>query len=64
MHDLGDEVGTELVAQTIAVERECCPFFALTWEPDRRHLTVSVSRAEYEPALDALAFALNLQASN
>jgi hypothetical protein len=62
--DLGDDVDTELVAETIAVERECCPFFALTWEADRRRLTVSVSQAEHEPALSAIAFALNLQASD
>jgi hypothetical protein len=58
--DLRDDVDTELVAQTIAVERECCPFFALAWEPDRGRLTVAVSDAEHEPALDAIAFALNL----
>jgi hypothetical protein len=62
--DLGDEVDAELVAQTIAVERECCPFFSLIWEPDRRRLTVAVSRSAEEPALDAIAFALNLQASD
>jgi hypothetical protein len=62
--DLGDDVDAELVAQTVAVERECCPFFALTWEPDRRRLTVAVAEAAHEPALDAIAFALNLQASD
>jgi hypothetical protein len=62
--DLGDDVDAELVAETIAVERECCPFFALTWEPDLRRLTVAVSQAAEEPALDAIAFALNLQASD
>lgn len=62
--DLDENVDVELVAETVAVERECCTFFALTWEPDRRRLTISVSRVEHEPALDAIAFALNLQASN
>jgi hypothetical protein len=62
--ELADQVDAELVAETIAVERECCPFFALSWEPDRRRLTVSVSQAEHEPALDAIAFALNLQESD
>lgn len=62
--DLGDDVDAELVAETIAVERECCPFFALTWEPDRRRLTVAVANAAHAPALDAIAFALNLQASD
>ncbi len=62
--DLDENVDVELVAETVAVERECCPFFTLTWEADRRRLTISVSQAAHEPALDAIAFALNLQASN
>jgi len=62
--DLDQDVDVELVAQTIAVERECCPFFTLTWEPNRRRLTVTVSEAAHEPALDAIAFALNLHASD
>jgi hypothetical protein len=62
--ELDQNVDTELVAETVAVERECCPFFALAWEPDRRRLTVAVSRAAHEPAIDAIAFALNLQASD
>jgi hypothetical protein len=59
--DLDEEVDTELVKQTIAVEQECCPFFTLDWEPGRRRLTVSVSHAEHEPALHAIAFALDLE---
>lgn len=62
--DLGQDVDAELVAETVAIERECCPFFGLTWEPDRRRLTISVSHAAHEPAIDAIAFALNLQASD
>jgi len=62
--ELAKDIDTELVAETVAIERECCPFFALSWEPDRRRLTVSVTRAEHEPAIDAIAFALNLQASD
>lgn len=62
--DLDQVVDAELVAETVAIERECCPFFTLTWEPDRRRLTISVSHAAHEPAIDAIAFALNLQASD
>jgi hypothetical protein len=62
--NLDQDVDAELVTETIAVERECCPFFTLTWEPDRRRLTISVSQAAHEPAIDAIAFALNLQASD
>ena len=61
--DLDESVDAGLVAETVAVERECCPFFAFAWEPARRRLTVSVSQAEREPALDAIVFALDLQAS-
>jgi hypothetical protein len=57
--DLDDRVDTKLVDQTIATERECCPFFELGWDPNRR-FTVSVSQPEQEPALDAIAFALGL----
>jgi hypothetical protein len=53
-------VDGELVEQAVAIERECCPFFALDWEAARRRLTVSVSHAEHEPALAAIAFALGL----
>jgi hypothetical protein len=59
--DLDEHIDTQLVGETIAIERECCPFFALDWEPERRRLTVAVSQAEHEPALDAIAFALDLK---
>jgi hypothetical protein len=57
--DLDESVDAELVTETIAVERECCRFLRLGWEPNRRRLTVSVSQAAHEPALDAIAFALD-----
>jgi hypothetical protein len=60
--DLDAQVDTQLVEETIAVERECCPFLALEWEPERRRLTVAVSQAEHEPALDAIVFALEPEA--
>lgn len=52
----------QLVDELIAIERECCPFITMVWEPDRRRLTVSVSQAEHESALEAIAFALDLKA--
>ncbi|HTB69972.1 MAG TPA: hypothetical protein VK707_03235 [Solirubrobacteraceae bacterium] len=60
--DVDRRVEADLVEGTIATERECCPFFDLRWEPDVRRLTISVSHAEHEPALDAIAFALGLGA--
>jgi hypothetical protein len=59
--DLDERVDTRLVAETIAIERECCPFFTLDWEAERQRLTVAVSQAEHEPALEAIAFALDLE---
>jgi hypothetical protein len=59
--ELDEQVDAQLVAETIAIERECCPFFTLDWEPERRRLTVAVSQVEHEPALDAIAFALELK---
>ena len=53
-------VAPELVDQLLAVERECCPFFGLGFDRDAMRLTVSVSDAEHEPALDAIAFALDV----
>jgi hypothetical protein len=60
--DVDECVDNQLIDELIAIERECCPFFALVWESDRRRLTVSASRVEHEPALDAIAFALDLKA--
>ncbi|HEY3971330.1 MAG TPA: hypothetical protein VGL79_08005 [Solirubrobacteraceae bacterium] len=59
--DLDQQIDTQLVEETITIERECCPFFTLDWEPERRRLTVAVSQAEHEPALDVIAFALDLK---
>jgi hypothetical protein len=58
---LDQHVDAQLVARMLAVERECCPFFTLGWQPSRRRLTVSVSQVEHAPALDAMAFALGLE---
>jgi hypothetical protein len=61
--DLDERVDPKLVDELLAVERECCPFFELGWKPDARRLSVSVSQSGFEPALDAIAFALNLAES-
>lgn len=59
--DLDQRVNVPLVDRLLAVERKCCPFFELRWEPDLRRLTVSASQVEHEPALDAIVFALGLE---
>ena len=45
----------EALDALIAVERECCPFFAFEFEEARRRLTVSVRDEQHAPALDAIA---------
>ncbi len=61
--ELDERADGKLIEEAVAIERECCPFFALDWEPVRRRLTVSVAHVAHEPALDAIAFALGLDAA-
>jgi hypothetical protein len=53
-------VDPALIEQAIATERECCPFFELRWDPAARLLAISVAQREHEPALDAIAYALDV----
>ncbi len=41
--------------ELIAVERECCPFFAFNFDQLSRHLEVAVQDPEATAALDAIA---------
>jgi hypothetical protein len=58
--EVDPSVKPELILEAIAVERQCCPYFALNWQASRRRLAVSVSTAEQQPALDAIAVALGI----
>lgn len=60
---VSDDVPETVVERLIAVERDCCPFFDLDWQPGARRLRVAVPSGAHEPALDAVAFALGLPAS-
>ena len=51
-----DAVDERLLAETVEIERGCCPFFALEIRPPE--LVVSVGEREHEPALEAIAHAL------
>lgn len=53
----GPGLDERLLEEALAVERECCPFFRLHYDPGRHQLSVSVDR-EHEPALEAIAYAL------
>lgn len=48
----------ELLAETLAVERECCEFFRLDYDRAERLLTARVADPELDSALDALRLAL------
>jgi hypothetical protein len=58
---IGDHVPDDVVAELVQVERECCPFFGLDWQPGRRRLAVSVASEWHEPALEAIAVALGVE---
>jgi hypothetical protein len=58
-----DEVSDVVVQELLAVERGCCPFFELDWNPGQRHLRIAVSASDHEPALEAIGYALGLAGS-
>jgi hypothetical protein len=57
---LSEAIAETLVAELLDVERRCCPFFELEWQPEARRLTVAVGRPEDEAALSAVGRALGL----
>jgi hypothetical protein len=57
---LRDDVELDQVEELIAVERDCCPFFEIDWDPGRGQLSFAVTRLEHEPALEAIAYGLGL----
>jgi hypothetical protein len=61
--ELDPRVDAQLVGELLATERECCPFFSLSWQSDTRRLTFSVAASEDEAALDGIAVALGVDGS-
>jgi hypothetical protein len=47
-----------LLEEALAIERECCPFYALRFDGAR--LSVRVAEPHQEPALDAIAHLLGI----
>ena len=45
----------------LEVERGCCPFLGIDFDPTARRLTVTLDQAVSDPMLDALANALSPQ---
>ena len=59
---LSGGVDRVLVEEALRVERACCPFFDLAYDPERRRLTIAVAEPSHFPALEAIASALDLEA--
>jgi hypothetical protein len=57
---LAEHASDDAIAELLAVERGCCPFFDLDWRPDTRRLSVSVSDSGDESALAYIAGALGV----
>ncbi len=55
---LASGVDETLVAQIVAVERSCCAFFTVGWDPESRRLEISITDDEHARALAAVALAL------
>jgi hypothetical protein len=55
-----DGYDRDALAELVAVERECCPFFDLRIDDAARRLRVAVDDPTHRPALDALADALGV----
>jgi hypothetical protein len=52
-----------LLEEAIAVERECCPFFAFSFEPCARRMEVAVEDTSMLAALDAIEHGLSAPAT-
>jgi hypothetical protein len=55
---IGHQVPDAVIEELVTVERECCPFFELDWQPTIRRLAIGVRSSEYTSALDAISYAL------
>lgn len=53
------DLDEKLLSEALAVERECCPFFKLDYEPASRSLSVRVEDEGEDLALDAIRAALS-----
>lgn len=53
-----DEPPRPLIEQTLEVERGCCPFLDIDYDPSVQRLAISVKQADRLPSLDAIAHAL------
>jgi hypothetical protein len=49
-----------VIEELIEVERDCCPFFKLSWDRETRRLAIAVEDQAESPALDVLAQTLGV----
>ena len=56
--EFGDGLNRELLARTLDVERECCPFFRFELDDTGGRLRVTVEKPDQGAALDAIATVL------
>ena len=49
-----------LLHEALAIEKGCCPFFAVIWRPQTRELTIA-AREEHLPMLDRVARAFAVE---
>jgi hypothetical protein len=52
--EFGPGLDPDRLEETLAVERECCPFFRFAFDPAGRELRVTVEDHRMLPALDAI----------
>jgi hypothetical protein len=55
---LDESLDGAVLRELIDVERECCPFFEIAYDPSEHLLSVSVATDEHAPALQAIAHSL------
>jgi hypothetical protein len=55
---LSPQADRDLVRATVAIERECCPFFEIAYDADAGVLRYGVGVPDHEPALEAIEYAL------
>lgn len=53
-----DDPPSSLIERTLEVERSCCPFFEIDYDPVTRRLAIGADDPDRRPSLDAIAHAL------
>jgi hypothetical protein len=53
-----DEVDQALLSETVAIERGCCSFLSIDYNPDALMLSIGVDEDRLAPALDGIESAL------